>query len=74
MSFPGGYSNSDPGCQSFSVYADVFVASDEVAVTVDLYSNAAQTQTTYIIPGPPLYGSASTVSIGPLSYDFPAVR
>ncbi|KAJ7811220.1 glycosyl hydrolase family 61-domain-containing protein [Mycena olivaceomarginata] len=62
VSFPGGYSNSDPGCQSFSVYADVFVASDEVAVTVDLYSNAAQTQTTYIIPGPPLYGSASTGS------------
>ena len=28
-------------------------------VTVDLYSNAAKTETTYIIPGPPLYGSGS---------------
>lgn len=30
------------------------------AVLIDIYSNAAQTQTTYVIPGPPLYGSAST--------------
>ncbi|KAJ7187813.1 glycosyl hydrolase family 61-domain-containing protein [Mycena filopes] len=29
-------------------------------LTIDIYSNAAQTQTTYPIPGPPLYGSAST--------------
>ncbi|PPQ76483.1 hypothetical protein CVT26_012515 [Gymnopilus dilepis] len=44
VSFPGGYSNSDPG------------------LTIDVYSNAAQTQTTYPIPGPPLYGSSSTGS------------
>jgi len=42
VSFPGAYSNSDPG------------------LTIDIYSNAAQTETTYPIPGPPLYGSAST--------------
>ena len=41
VSFPGAYSNSDPG------------------VNIDLYSNAAQTQTTYVIPGPPLYGSGN---------------
>ncbi|KAJ7036621.1 glycosyl hydrolase family 61-domain-containing protein [Mycena alexandri] len=29
-------------------------------LTIDIYSNAAQTQTTYPIPGPPLYGSASS--------------
>ncbi|TFK37214.1 cellulose-growth-specific protein [Crucibulum laeve] len=56
VSFPGGYSNSDPG------------------LTVDLYGTAAKTQTTYIIPGPPLYGSSgsgstpsSTVGSGPSS-------
>ncbi|KAF9041534.1 glycosyl hydrolase family 61-domain-containing protein [Panaeolus papilionaceus] len=41
VSFPGAYSNSDPG------------------LSVDLYSNSAKTQTTYKIPGPPLYGSGS---------------
>ncbi|TCD61047.1 Esterase/lipase/thioesterase [Steccherinum ochraceum] len=41
VSFPGAYSNSDPG------------------LTTDLYTEAAQTETTYIIPGPPLYGSGS---------------
>ncbi|KAJ7654619.1 glycosyl hydrolase family 61-domain-containing protein [Mycena polygramma] len=46
VSFPGAYSNSDPG------------------LTIDIYSQAAQTQTTYPIPGPPLYGSASTGSTG----------
>ncbi|KAJ7065492.1 glycosyl hydrolase family 61-domain-containing protein [Mycena amicta] len=46
VTFPGGYSNSDPG------------------LTIDIYSNAAQTETTYPIPGPPLYGSASTGSGG----------
>ncbi|KAF7296429.1 hypothetical protein HMN09_01113300 [Mycena chlorophos] len=44
VTFPGGYSNSDPG------------------LTIDIYSNAAQTETTYPIPGPPLYGSSSSSS------------
>ncbi|KAG7090546.1 Esterase/lipase/thioesterase [Marasmius oreades] len=44
VSFPGAYSNSDPG------------------LTVNLYTNEAMTQTTYIIPGPPLYGSSSNPS------------
>ncbi|KAF7371156.1 Auxilliary Activities Family 9 / Carbohydrate-Binding Module Family 1 protein [Mycena sanguinolenta] len=44
VTFPGGYSNSDPG------------------LTIDIYSNQAQTETTYPIPGPPLYGSTSTGS------------
>ncbi|KAF4616320.1 hypothetical protein D9613_008379 [Agrocybe pediades] len=42
VTFPGGYSNSDPG------------------LTVDLYSTAAQSMTSYPIPGPPLYGSSSS--------------
>jgi hypothetical protein len=29
------------------------------AVNIDVYSNAAQTETTYVIPGPPLYGSGT---------------
>ncbi|KXN89080.1 Cellulose-growth-specific protein [Leucoagaricus sp. SymC.cos] len=41
VTFPGGYSNSDPG------------------LTVNLYTNEAQTETTYIIPGPPLYGTGT---------------
>ncbi|EKM58977.1 glycoside hydrolase family 61 protein, partial [Phanerochaete carnosa HHB-10118-sp] len=41
VSFPGAYSNNDPG------------------INIDIYSNAAQTETTYVIPGPPLYGSSS---------------
>ncbi|KAI0051564.1 carbohydrate-binding module family 1 protein [Auriscalpium vulgare] len=44
VSFPGAYSNSDPG------------------IDIDIYSTAAQTQTTYVIPGPPLYGSSSSGS------------
>ncbi len=31
-------------------------------VNIDVYSNAAQAQTTYVIPGPPLYGSAAASS------------
>ena len=30
-----------------------------ITVTVNLYTNEAKTETTYIIPGPPLYGSGS---------------
>ncbi|KAK7464159.1 Esterase/lipase/thioesterase [Stygiomarasmius scandens] len=29
-------------------------------LTVDLYTNEAQTETTYVIPGPPLYGSGDS--------------
>ncbi|KAI0682923.1 glycoside hydrolase family 61 protein D [Cytidiella melzeri] len=47
VSFPGAYSNSDPG------------------LSIDVYSNAAQTQTTYVIPGPPLYGSTAGSSPTP---------
>jgi len=36
-------------------------------LTVDLYTQAALTETTYIIPGPPLYGSATTGSPAPSS-------
>lgn len=42
VSFPGAYSNNDPG------------------VNINIYTNEAQTQSTYVIPGPPLYGSAAT--------------
>lgn len=31
-------------------------------LTIDIYSNAAQTETTYPIPGPPLYGSSGSSS------------
>jgi len=34
--------------------------SSDPGLIVDIYSNAAQTETTYQIPGPPLYGSSST--------------
>ncbi|KAI0638640.1 cellulose-growth-specific protein [Trametes polyzona] len=41
VSFPGAYSNNDPG------------------LTVNLYTQAAEAETSYVIPGPPLYGSGS---------------
>ncbi|KAL5512620.1 CEL1 [Sanghuangporus baumii] len=47
VTFPGAYSNSDPG------------------VNIDVYSNAAQAQTTYVIPGPPLYAGAQSGSPAP---------
>ncbi|KAF8060254.1 glycosyl hydrolase family 61-domain-containing protein [Lyophyllum atratum] len=47
VSFPGAYSNSDPG------------------LSVDLYSQASQTQTFYKIPGPPLYGSGGSGTASP---------
>ncbi|KAI0826293.1 glycoside hydrolase family 61 protein D [Irpex lacteus] len=47
VSFPGAYSNSDPG------------------INLDVYSNAAQAQTTYVIPGPPLYGSSGSKAPAP---------
>ncbi|KAI0088953.1 cellulose-growth-specific protein [Irpex rosettiformis] len=47
VSFPGAYSNSDPG------------------INIDVYSNTAQAQTTYVIPGPPLYGSSGSASPAP---------
>ncbi|KAI0355467.1 cellulose-growth-specific protein [Trametes cingulata] len=41
VTFPGAYSNSDPG------------------LTTNLYTQAAESETTYVIPGPPLYGSGT---------------
>ncbi|THH12116.1 hypothetical protein EW146_g7807 [Bondarzewia mesenterica] len=35
---------------------------DDPGLTVDVYGNAALTQTTYIIPGPPLYGTSGSGS------------
>ncbi|KAF5378235.1 hypothetical protein D9757_009152 [Collybiopsis confluens] len=40
-------------------------SNSDPGLTIDIYSNAAQTETTYPIPGPPLYGSppsSSTIS------------
>ncbi|KAI0266449.1 cellulose-growth-specific protein [Gloeopeniophorella convolvens] len=34
-------------------------SNSDPGLTVDIYGNAAQTQTTYPIPGPPLYGGAA---------------
>jgi len=33
---------------------------NDPGLNIDIYTQAAATQTTYVIPGPPLYGSAST--------------
>ncbi|KAF5353259.1 hypothetical protein D9756_007779 [Leucocoprinus leucothites] len=44
VSFPGAYSNSDPG------------------LSVNLYTQEAQTETNYVIPGPPLYGSGGSTN------------
>lgn len=66
--FPGCYSNTDPGreCKLCTVVR-YRTQSSLFAVTIDIYSNAAQTQTTYPIPGPPLYGSSGSSSSAPSS-------
>lgn len=83
VSFPGGYSASDPGCESFCIHSPVDICtgigahplpSPRITVNVDLYTNEAKSETTYIIPGPPLYGAgtgspapAPSVCLPPLS-------
>ncbi|KAJ7483444.1 glycosyl hydrolase family 61-domain-containing protein [Mycena latifolia] len=48
-----------PTAAQLVTFPGAYSATDP-GLTVDIYSNAAQTQTTYPIPGPPLYGSASS--------------
>ncbi|KAI0692192.1 glycosyl hydrolase family 61-domain-containing protein [Cerioporus squamosus] len=79
VSFPGAYSASDPGCTSFRLAVVLLrlyaVLTDPAflplplcdTVTVNLYTNDALTETTYIIPGPPLYGSGSGAPAPPPS-------
>ncbi|KAF7797709.1 hypothetical protein EIP86_008909 [Pleurotus ostreatoroseus] len=40
-------------------------SNNDPGVNIDVYSNAAQTETTYVIPGPPLYGSSASSSPAP---------
>ncbi|THH08042.1 hypothetical protein EW145_g2971 [Phellinidium pouzarii] len=35
-------------------------SNNDPGINIDIYSNAAQSETTYVIPGPPLYGSSSS--------------
>ncbi|KAJ6504504.1 glycosyl hydrolase family 61-domain-containing protein [Mycena vulgaris] len=48
-----------PTTAQLVTFPGAYTATDP-GLTIDIYSNAAQTQTTYSIPGPPLYGSASS--------------
>ncbi|KZV94870.1 cellulose-growth-specific protein [Exidia glandulosa HHB12029] len=42
-------------------------------ITIDLYANSAQTQTTYVIPGPPIYpGTGATATVPQSSPTAPA--
>ncbi|KAJ7114035.1 glycoside hydrolase family 61 protein D [Mycena epipterygia] len=48
-----------PTAAQLVTFPGAYSATDP-GLTVDIYSNEAQTETTYPIPGPPLYGSASS--------------
>ncbi|KAI5120273.1 hypothetical protein M0805_005330 [Coniferiporia weirii] len=39
-------------------------SNNDPGLNIDIYSNAAQTETTYVIPGPPLYGSSGSTGGG----------
>ncbi|THU91685.1 glycoside hydrolase [Dendrothele bispora CBS 962.96] len=56
-----GGGNLAPTAAELVTFPGAYSNSDP-GLTVDIYSNAAQTETTYPIPGPPLYGSG-TVSV-----------
>ncbi|KAJ7780070.1 glycosyl hydrolase family 61-domain-containing protein [Mycena maculata] len=48
-----------PTAAQLVTFPGAYSATDP-GLTIDIYSTAAQTETTYPIPGPPLYGAAST--------------
>ncbi|KAL0957073.1 hypothetical protein HGRIS_003170 [Hohenbuehelia grisea] len=54
-----GGGTREPTSSELVKFPGAYKASDP-GVTVDLYTQQAQTQTQYIIPGPPLYGSGLT--------------
>ncbi|KAJ6580771.1 glycosyl hydrolase family 61-domain-containing protein [Mycena capillaripes] len=58
ITITGGGSLAPTAAQLVS-FPGAYSATDP-GLTIDIYSNAAQTQTTYPIPGPPLYGSAAS--------------
>ena len=75
VKFPGAYSNNDPGSTHLFISISRKAMRILIAiytVNIDIYSNQAQTETTYVIPGPPLYGSSSSSSSSPASSSAPA--
>jgi len=70
ISITGGGSLAPTAAQLVS-FPGAYAQTDP-GITIDIYGTAAQTQTTYVIPGPPLYGAASGASTGPTSTAKPA--
>ncbi|THH32771.1 hypothetical protein EUX98_g1376 [Antrodiella citrinella] len=59
-----GGGNLQPTAAELVTFPGAYSATDP-GLDVDIYSNAAETETTYVIPGPPLYGSSSSSSPAP---------
>ncbi|RPD67453.1 hypothetical protein L226DRAFT_519295 [Lentinus tigrinus ALCF2SS1-7] len=61
-----GGGSRQPTADELVSFPGAYSASDP-GLTTDLYTQAAMTETTYIIPGPPLYGSGSGAPAPPPS-------
>ncbi|EKM56323.1 glycoside hydrolase family 61 protein [Phanerochaete carnosa HHB-10118-sp] len=61
-----GGGNQAPTTDELVTFPGAYSSTDP-GLDIDVYSNAAQTETTYIIPGPPLYGSGTGAPAPPPS-------
>ncbi|KAJ3483445.1 hypothetical protein NLI96_g6306 [Meripilus lineatus] len=61
-----GGGNLAPTAAQLVSFPGAYAQSDP-GITIDVYAQAAQSQSTYIIPGPPLYGSSASSPAPPAS-------
>ncbi|KAG5219716.1 glycoside hydrolase family protein [Salix suchowensis] len=73
VSFSGAYKASDPGGKCPFTHTNTSLMFHTL-VTIDLYDQAATSQMTYVIPGPPLYGAASAPPSNPNPVPQPSQR
>lgn len=57
-----GGGSLEPTAAELVTFPGAYSATDP-GLDIDVYSNEAQTQTTYVIPGPPLYGSSGSTTV-----------
>ncbi|EMD31056.1 glycoside hydrolase family 61 protein [Gelatoporia subvermispora B] len=59
-----GGGSLQPTAAELTTFPGAYSATDP-GINCDLYTNEALTETTYVIPGPPLYGSSGSTSVAP---------